>query len=279
MPRNVAFAIPSYKRCGRVSTVDMLEKYGMKKSDIYIGVQTLVDYDSYSRHYGNRANVIYGESTNCAGNRNNLLNHLKGKYDYVLMMDDDVSSITILEPERRPGMKSRYRQVGIRLDGSSKSSRMFETIIERHIDLLEKGAQLVSAYGGTRLNLINKKRIKITNGMARGTWMFMKPDKLRFNDNMACCDDNELSARIIANGGMSLVDESVSANTNAMTSTIEPDDVESAGGCAEVYTSADNAIRITQEEFILRPYKGLVKGKWNAGGNNGKRYYTITLNK
>lgn len=33
---DIAFAIPSYKRCGKVATLNMLEAYGVPKANIYI---------------------------------------------------------------------------------------------------------------------------------------------------------------------------------------------------------------------------------------------------
>lgn len=271
---NIAFAIPSYKRCGKIATLNMLEAYGIPKEYIYLSTQTNEDYEKYKQLYSQRANVLYKEAHNCAGNRNNAFILLREKYRYILMMDDDVSSVQRIVKETRKGKASNYRSKTIKVTGGDESAREFLDVIERHAKIIDNGATLVSAYGGSPLNLINKKQLKVKNGFGRGTWLFLSNKSPLFNEEMDCCDDVELSLRIFAEGGSALVDESLVVNTMSMAETTCN---ENAGGCAEVYCSSDDAILNIQKKYILEPYNGLVKINKVNGGENGSRYYSLSL--
>lgn len=270
MRSDISFAIPSYKRAGKVKTLHMLECYGVPRDQIYIFVQTQDDKDKYEDAFGDRANVVYREANNCAGNRNNALNYLREHgYKYVLLMDDDVSNLMRMVPS--DSGKTRFKCKTIKLTGGSDSEKQFSDLLEEHVRIIDNGVVVVSAYGDNPLNLSNRKYLKRKLGLIRGTYMLFGENSPLFNEQMPCCDDNELSARIIANGGDSIIDETVVVSTQSMQETTSNSDL---GGCAEYYTSDENSIASVQEEFILKPFRGIIRGKINnRGGRN--RYYTL----
>lgn len=65
--------IPSYKRAGKVKTLDLLQGETYSADDIIISTQTQEDYDAYRGHYKGRATIIYREGNSVGDNRNSLL--------------------------------------------------------------------------------------------------------------------------------------------------------------------------------------------------------------
>lgn len=270
MSQEIAFAIPSYRRSGKVKTLHMLECYGVSKDHIYIFVQDKNDEEKYSKEYHHRANVIYKKANNCAGNRNNALNYLRNKgYKYILLMDDDVSSLMRIVPCKNG--KSRYKSKTIRLTGGQESKDKFAKLIEEHKQLIDGGATLVSVYGESPLNLVNKKQLRKKIGLTRGTYMFFGEDSPQFNEDMPCCDDFELSARIIVEGKDAIVDETTCLNTVSVKETAKNGNL---GGCSEYYTSSENAIVDVQRKYIIEPY-GAIIGSKLCGGGDVNRYYSL----
>lgn len=272
MRSDIAFAIVSYKRAGKVKTLHMLECYGVPKDQIFIFVQTDSDKLEYEDEYSDRANVVCMKASNCAGNRNNALTYLRSQgYKYILLMDDDVSNLMRMVPSDTG--KTRFKCKTIKLTGGGESRKEFDRLIQEHVEIIEKGATVVAAYGESPMNLANRKRLRKKLGLTRGTYMLFGKESPLFNQNMPCCDDFELSARIVANGGQSIVDETVCLSTVSVKETASDD---SLGGCAEYYNSDANAIVDVQRKYIIEPYKGIV-GYNLRGGGDVNRYYSLFL--
>lgn len=271
MRSDIAFAIPSYKRAGKVKTLHMLECYGVPRDQIYIFVQTQDDKEKYEDAFKERANVVYREASNCAGNRNNALTYLRSHgYKYILLMDDDVSNLMRMVPS--DSGKTRFKCKTIKLTGG-ESEHEFSNLIDEHVRIIDGGATLVSVYGESPLNLANRKTLRKKIGLTRGTYMFFGSESPLFNDNMPCCDDFELSARIVANGGDAIVDETTCLSTVSVKDTASD---STLGGCSEYYTSDPNAILDVQRKYIIEPYSGIV-GYRLRGGGDVNRYYSLFL--
>lgn len=262
---DVAFAIPSYKRAGRVSTLHMLECYGVPKEQIFIFVQTEQDKEKYEKEYKDRANVVYIPANNCAGNRNNAFRHLEGKYKYVLLMDDDNKSICNMVK----GGKYNYCTKNIRLS-DPESCRQFEEIINRHKGYIDSGATIVGLYASNPRNLTTSKSLAPKIGLIRGTYMFFGMDRPYFNEDMPFADDYEICARIIAEGKDALIDFYSVISTASMNDTKDGQD---AGGCAEVYSAGVKECLAVQRKFIIDPYSSFLGYRLTGKGNN--RYYAI----
>lgn len=83
------FLVPSYGRCGRSHTLDLLRGIG---EPVTVSTQTEDDYAAYRREYP-WADVIYREARNVAGNTNTLLLTIDGP---AILMDDDIRGVNIL---------------------------------------------------------------------------------------------------------------------------------------------------------------------------------------
>lgn len=92
----VQFAFPSYQRANLTLTVDWLEAMGVPADQITISTQTAEEHQQYQDKYQGRATVIYRPGKCVADNRNTLLDHFPD-YTRLLLLDDDVSGITILD--------------------------------------------------------------------------------------------------------------------------------------------------------------------------------------
>lgn len=88
------FLIPSYGRCGNVTTLDVLKEYGVSAADVTISTQTKEEYRRYSREY-RACEVIYREARNVAGQLNTLLGTLDDG-EVAFVMDDDLRSFAAL---------------------------------------------------------------------------------------------------------------------------------------------------------------------------------------
>lgn len=86
------FLIPSYHRSEKQKTLEYLTRLGYIRDEIFIGVQTEADRDSYTASYGDKARIVYAPAHNAAGNRNTLLKLLKVG-ERAVMLDDDISSV------------------------------------------------------------------------------------------------------------------------------------------------------------------------------------------
>ena len=86
------YAIPSYNRVDRQTTVNYLNRIGIPRERIYIFVQTENDEKLYKKTVGEKANVIYQYAERGVEARNNILSALVHDFN-VLMLDDDVRAV------------------------------------------------------------------------------------------------------------------------------------------------------------------------------------------
>ena len=86
------FAIPSYKRSEKQTTLEYLISMGVSKEQIYISTQTKEDFEIYSQKYGEKANIIFNNGSCVADNRNNILNNFSNNTE-IVMLDYDLSFI------------------------------------------------------------------------------------------------------------------------------------------------------------------------------------------
>lgn len=98
------YAIPSYKRAQRQTTLEYLSGIGVPKELIWIFVQTEKDYHEYQTHK-DRATIVLMEADGIARARNNILNRLKDRN--LLMMDDDVKRISFMRNGELVGVEKR----------------------------------------------------------------------------------------------------------------------------------------------------------------------------
>lgn len=88
------FGIPSYKRAGKVTTIDFLYEIGAKKNQIFLSTQNLEDFNLYKELYGDKVNVIYGEGYSLSDNRNTLIDNFPEGTELVIL-DDDIKCFDI----------------------------------------------------------------------------------------------------------------------------------------------------------------------------------------
>jgi len=99
------YAIPSYNRVNRQTTLDYLSKMGVPKEKIWIFTQTEKDLKEYNAAHGDRANIVMVPATRGVTARNNILNWLKD--ENILMMDDDVKMIHYMKDGGLVGFEKR----------------------------------------------------------------------------------------------------------------------------------------------------------------------------
>lgn len=97
----IYFGIPTYKRAEKQSTLEYLERVGVKREQIYMSVQTKDDYRDYSaRGYAERvAKLLYREGANLSENANTILDYLP-KNARIVILDDDIKTLSKLSGEK-----------------------------------------------------------------------------------------------------------------------------------------------------------------------------------
>ena len=99
----MTITIPSYKRAGKVTTLDFLGD-AFSKEEIIIGTQSEEDYLAYSEKYGSRATVVYKEGHCCGDNRNNLLAYCQENgIKETLQLDDDIRYVITMYKQKLVG--------------------------------------------------------------------------------------------------------------------------------------------------------------------------------
>ena len=98
------YAIPSYNRVERQTTLDYLAGMGVPKEKIWIFVQTEKDLNEYQKH-SDRATIVMMPAKRGVEARNNILNRLKG--ENIVMADDDVKLLYSLRGGELVGFDNR----------------------------------------------------------------------------------------------------------------------------------------------------------------------------
>ena len=228
------FLIPSYGRCGHVTTLRMLRGYGVPDSDVTISVQTEDDLAAYRAAYP-ETSVVYRPARNAAGNRNTLLATL-GAGERAVLMDDDLRRIdrvalsggrASLEPLDAAGFRSM-------LDEGFARAGLWGV---QHIDnrVILAGAA---------------KRPAMRNAMIEGSLMGAVGGCVRFDEGFDVGEDYEACAHAIARG----VD--TARLTGYCTRKAAPNGV-APGGCHELYERGTRYRRAWLERIVDR-YRGMV---------------------
>ena len=171
--------IPSYKRAGAVTTLDMLQG-GFSKDEIILGTQTESDYKAYSRLYGERCIVIYREGSSLPVNRNNLLEYAQsvgGKE--MLMLDDDLKHIRTITDKKIRGKE-------------------FRELMEKCFEFSRKnGIVMFGSYATD--NKLSMKRT-VTRNIIDGMLCGILDLSIRYDKNFTTKSDYEMSLRLMQQG-------------------------------------------------------------------------------
>ena len=174
-------AIPSYHRSTEQITLEYMLKLGMDKDKVYIFVQTEDDYEKYSSIYSQKCNVVYKPASSISKARNNILNYFDGK-ENVLMMDDDVSAISVIVDNKLQD-----------ITGVEAVERMFNYV-------KEKGGYMFGLYPVYNEFFMSKNTsTRVTVNTIIG---FPKKFPLRFDETFTAKEDIELCGRILNQGGI-----------------------------------------------------------------------------
>lgn len=173
--------IPSYKRCGSVSTLDFLHGEIFTANDIIISTQTESDFNAYRKAYKGKATIIYREG-NCVGdNRNTLLQYCqKHGINKAMMLDDDISSIRFINGGRATTPEQVY------------------SLFSSCFAVAEKAdAPLWGCYWVAN-NLFMKKSVTIS--LLVGTCLGFLDTSVQFNPKYRIKEDAELCLRWLRQG-------------------------------------------------------------------------------
>ena len=239
------FLIPSYGRCGKVTTAEMLVGYGVSPSDIVIGVQTEEDHSAYSREY-RRFRVAYAEASCAAGNRNNLLRMLEDG-ERAVLMDDDIKRIS-----------------KVALSNDKKKARLLPIEADEFASLIDVGFSLLDKVGGKGIwgvthisntmilrRELAKGNVVKANQLIEGSFMgVVGGGGVRFDESVEYAEDYECCLHTLTNGGSTF-----RINTHTV---IKPDNGSSEGGCAHLYAKGKKYLHDAQQRDIIERYPGLI---------------------
>lgn len=176
------YAIPSYNRVQRQTTLEYLMKLGVPKERIWIFVQTEEDYASYQIH-AEHANIVMMPATRGVMARNNILNRLKG--ENILMLDDDVKQIYYLRGKALVGFEKR-------IDLAFAFNRCFDQT--RNLRAKVFGIYPVNNAFFMSDDISTKVAVNTVFGFAAGF-------PFRFDENFETKEDAELCGRVLRRDG------------------------------------------------------------------------------
>lgn len=221
----MTIAIPSYKRAGKVTTLDFLGD-AFTKEEIIIGTQTAEDYDLYCASYGERAHVIYKEGHSCGENRNSLLEYCETYgINEVLILDDDISHVITMQKKKLVG-------------------KGFRELMERCYQMCRENK--VVLFGGYCCENPFMMSKTIKRNIIVGILFGLLDTSVRFDPNFFVKEDYELSLRLMTQG------KNV-ARFNMFAAAAKH---KTAGGCEEAWKRNDH-----QElaELLVAAYPELIK--------------------
>lgn len=236
------YLIPSFQRCGEVTTLDMLEGYGVSSDEIFIGVQTKQDLNDYQIRYKGRCNIVYSPTaTNAAGNRNGLLEAVSEPS--VVLLDDDLRRIAHVEPSVSRNGNDTVKFVPLTPD-------QFRSLVEglKTSDADIAGVSHVANGIYLRGSLLRKPIMR--NQLVEGSFMVLNNQELRFDTSIEFSEDFELCYRVIANGGGSL-------RNMRYVIVKSGDNGKKLGGCHELYKMGKEALHAAQKRQIVDKYAGI----------------------
>lgn len=247
------FLIPSYRRCGAVKTVGMLQRYGVPIEDITIGVQTEDDLRAYSSNYPCR--VIFNEAHNVAGNRNGLLRSVPDG-ELFCMLDDDITGYS----------RAYVLSDGYRVHHRKMDEHGFTEMLQIVSIAFDSGAKLVGLANSTS-NIIlahdiaRYGRFKPTPLVKGGTMFSYGGSGLQFDEQVEFGEDYEAAIRLFYKG------EGVCCATMYVVN--HPPNGTSEGGCEQLYKKGKRYIHQAMYRDIVSKYSPLVKFRTNAPDETG----------
>lgn len=217
--------IPSYDRVDRCKTVEYLHSIGIPKSEIYIATQNERDRAAYCERHSDKAQIVYREAHNCAGNRNTLVGLLE-EGEIALFLDDDLRSLLRYV---MPGPGEKYGH----LEDMDKAA-FYAMCDEAERIIEEEGAWLIgTAWSPNPVTIYRQmsqgKAWSWQKTLSGATLFVKKCDELHFDETLDCLDDTELCLRYMQLG-MNVLRVSEWAME-------KPKDTTEVGGCYEVYES------------------------------------------
>lgn len=232
----IYYGIPSYKRCGKVKTLDTLIRYGIDPSKIVISTQTMEDYEQYNKEYGHRVKVIYNEGYNASCNRNTLIEYLGN--NKMVILDDDIKSIEILNGDELVDIGDKFTKfIEYAFVTASKNNvAMFGIYPVHNAFFMKNNVKLNILIEGSFIGLINNKN--------------------KFDAEYYVKEDYELSLRLIDNGYNTLRFNNITSNRDKNSIT-----TKNGGGCAEHWAHNDKCV-----SKLIRQYDKYIKLNPNRPG-------------
>lgn len=217
--------IPSYKRAGKVTTLQFLDG-SFTKEEIIIGTQCPGDYAEYEAAYGSVATVIFKEAHSVSENRNNLLEYCQQHgIKECIQLDDDISNIVTMN------------------NGKLKGTA-FRELIEKCFDVCRKNA--IVMFGGyccsNPMMMSATAKPNVIVGMLCG----ILDTSVRYDTTFRIKEDYELSLRLMKQGKGVIRFNSFGANAKHKTS----------GGCSEDWVAPDYE---KWADLLVDAYPDLVK--------------------
>lgn len=221
----------------------MLESYGVSNKDIFIGVQTESDLESYSNKYESRCTIVFSkEAVNAAGNRNGLLDNFKGE-SRCLMLDDDLRRISRIEPSISRNGNETVKFVPL------KPSEFISLVKE----MAEYDADIAGANHIDKRYLLRDSLLKpqvINNKLIEGSFMMINNPYFRFCEDVTFAEDFELCFKTLAGGGSTarnIRHVIVKASSNG----------KAGGGCHHLYSLGKKFLHDAMKREIVNKYKGI----------------------
>lgn len=186
------FLIPSYKRAGHATTIDLLAKFGLKSEEIIVSTQTKDDYKSYKDAYGAVASIVFGDATNLAGNANTALRQIKDG-EIAAIMDDDIRGIQVYDQKEDGTARGRR----------ARGDEFLSYIEETRRAMEDSGVNLCVAYP-TENPLSMKSALKsgriVKNRLGSGWLILVRGGAVKFDETLDSCEDYDIQLNEICSG-------------------------------------------------------------------------------
>lgn len=217
--------IPSYKRAGKVLTLDFLG-HAFTKDEIIIGTQTEEDYNQYCKEYSERATIIYKKGHSVGDNRNSLLEYCQEHgYNEALLLDDDIRYIITMQKQKLVGNE-------------------FRKLMEQCYDMCRKNN--VVLFGGYCCENPFMMSRTIKPNIIVGMLFGLLDTSVRFDSSFFVKEDYELSLRLMSKGKGVVRFNMFAASARHKTS----------GGCEEAW-KRDGHQELA--ELLVQAYPDLIK--------------------
>lgn len=228
------FGVPSYKRSDRAHTIPTLAALGYSRENIVVSVQTESDYREYATAYGDKATIIFKEASNCAQNRNTLIDHFDDGEKFI-MLDDDVKSFCRLEEINGKKCFSRIA-----------SKQQLNKVFDNMFAYCQSHKSPIWAWYPTPNAFFMNHTIDRRNLFVATILGIVNNKSFRFNEAFDLKEDLEISLRLMKLGYNAVRFNGYTVEANHL----------SKGGCEDARAAGHNAQRCKE---LLAMYPGLIK--------------------